>query len=99
MSQDLIACINRGEEEQELVLAEKSYLALASFIGLSLLNAPLVLLCQHLCQHEMYLRLEHNLHLSCPCLEVSNLNLALQDLLYGCFSPECFCFVTNVTQK
>lgn len=95
MSQDLSACINRGEEEQQLVLSEKSYLALASFIGLSLLHAPLVLLCQH----EMYLRLERNLHLSCPCLEVSDFNLAFQDLLYGCFTPECFCFVTNVTQK
>lgn len=98
MSQDLITCINRGEEELQLVYAVNSYLALASFIGLTLLNAPLVLLCQHLCQHEVYLRLEHNLHLSCPCLEVSDLNLALQDLLYGCFTPECFCPIINVTQ-
>lgn len=96
MTQGLISCVNRGEEEQQLVLAVacKQLLSSPSCCFLSCTyssKSSLGLTCVFVSLKGCWgcLRLDHNLHLTYACQKVSELNLALQlqDLQHWCFTP------------
>lgn len=99
MTQGLISCVNRGREEQQLVLAVacKQLLFSSSCCFLSCTyssKTSLGLTFAFISLKDCWgcLRLEHNLRLTCPWQKVSELHLPLQlqDLLHGHFTPIVF---------